>query len=152
MTRGSIRVKMQMMIMKREGGTGWRWTRQRRLIVEALQGRTDHPTAEELYQELREKGAQISLATVYRNLRALAREGKLKELQGNGPDRFDPNTHPHYHFRCTACGRAFDLELPYRRELDGLDLGQGFRVLGHQLIFLGLCPNCQGKKEEAWPK
>ncbi len=120
--------------------------------MEALQGRTDHPTAEELYQELRQKGADVSLATVYRNLRALAREGEVRELQGDGPDRFDPFTHPHYHFRCTSCGRIFDVDIPYREELDRVELGHGFEVSGHELTFYGLCPDCKKGKEEGWQK
>jgi len=148
LNRGRGWVKMQMMIMKRK--PGWRWTKQRKLIINALQGRKDHPTAEELYQDLRQSGADVSLATVYRNLRALAREGKLLELKGPGPDRFDPDTYPHYHFRCRRCGRVFDVETPYREELDRVDLGPGFQVLGHELVFWGLCPDCKREKEEKW--
>lgn len=143
---------MLTMIMKEKGPRNWRWTRQRRIIVDALQGRTDHPTAEELYQSLREQGADVSLATVYRNLRALAREGLVREIHGEGPDRFDPFTHPHYHFHCLRCGRVFDVELPYRQELDAVDLGLGFKVLGHELVFWGLCPHCQKGKEEEWQR
>ncbi len=143
---------MQMMIMRDKAGPGWRWTRQRKVIVDALRGRTDHPSAEELYHQLKAAGAQISLATVYRNLRALVREGRLLELKGSGPDRFDPDTSPHYHFRCSRCGRVFDVEFPYRRELDRVDLGPGFKVLGHELVFWGLCPDCQKEKEEEWQR
>ncbi len=138
---------MQMMIMRKKE-PNWRWTRQRRLIVAALQGRTDHPTAEELYQSLRQQGADVSLATVYRNLRALAREGKVRELHGDGPDRFDPFTHPHYHFRCQVCGRVFDVKTPYREELDRVDLGPGFSVHGHELTWVGICPECRRKGGE----
>jgi len=141
---------MQMMIMRDEVGPAWRWTRQRKVIVAALQGRTDHPTAEELYHQLKATGAQVSLATVYRNLRALVREGKLRELKGPGPDRFDPDTSPHYHFRCSRCGRVFDVETRYREELNRVDLGPGFQVLGHELVFWGLCPDCKRGKEGEW--
>ncbi|SQD93243.1 Peroxide operon regulator, Peroxide-responsive repressor PerR [Candidatus Bipolaricaulis anaerobius] len=138
---------MRIIIMSRRERTP-----KQHVILEAIQGRTDHPTAEELYRELNEHGHAISLATVYRNLRALTQEGKVRELHGAGPDRFDPTVSPHYHFRCHRCGRIYDLDLPYRRELDSLNLGLGFKVLGHQLIFLGLCQNCQGEKEEPWQK
>ena len=139
---------MQMMIMKGSGRQGWRWTKQRRIIVQALEGRTDHPTAEELYRELKGQGHDISLATVYRNLRALAREGKVMELHGKQADRFDPNTKPHYHFLCLSCGRIYDVDIPYQTELDHLDLGPGFRIIGHELTLKGICPHCQEGKEE----
>ncbi len=120
-----------------------RWTRQRRLIAEVMEGRTDHPTAEELYHELRARGEPISLATVYRTLRALAREGLLRELHGPGPDRFDPNTSPHYHFRCRRCGRVYDVNVPYREELDRVDPGPGFVVTSHEILWEGICPACR---------
>ncbi len=123
-----------------------RWTRQRRLIASAMEGRIDHPTAEEIYHELRDRGEPVSLATVYRTLRALAREGFLREIHGHGPDRFDPNTAPHYHFRCVRCGRVFDVDVPYRGELDRVDVGAGFTVTSHEIVWEGICPSC--RKEE----
>jgi len=134
---------MQMMIMKGNGRQNWRWTRQRRVITQALEGRTDHPTAEELYRELKEQGHDISLATIYRNLRALAREGLVRELHGERADRFDPNTQPHYHFLCLSCGRVYDVDTPYQTDLNHLDLGPGFRITEHELTLKGLCPHCQ---------
>lgn len=134
---------MQMLSMNR-----LRWTRQRKLILSVLEGRTDHPTAEELYHELRERGESISLATVYRTLRTLAQEGFLRELKGPGPDRFDPHTHPHYHFRCRVCGRVHDLDLPYRAELDRVDVGPGFQVISHEIVWEGICPACRGEEQK----
>jgi Fur family peroxide stress response transcriptional regulator len=121
----------------------WRWTRQRHKVMEAVQGRTDHPTAEELYRSLRDRGDKISLATVYRTLHSLAKEGLIRELHWEGPDRFDPNISPHYHFRCRRCGQIYDVEVPYQDELDHLPLPPGFRVHRHELTFVGLCPECE---------
>ncbi len=123
----------------------WRWTNQRKVIMQSLVGRTDHPTAEELYHDLRNQGAEISLPTVYRNLRALAREGEVLELRGAGPDRFDPATHPHYHFRCSQCDKVFDVDIPYRAELDQVDLGRDLVQVGHEIMWVGVCPLCRGK-------
>ena len=137
---------MQMMSMNNE--RRWRWTKQRKLIIEAIKDRTDHPTAEELYSSLRAQGANVSLATVYRNLRALAKDGVIKEIHGEGPDRFDPVVTPHYHFRCQVCGRVYDVDLPYREELDRVDLGPGFEVRGHELTWVGICPKCRQKEDQ----
>ena len=135
---------MQMMNkFNKQRARTWRWTRQRRTIIAALEGRKDHPTAEELYRSLKDQGADISLATVYRTLRALAQEGAILEIHGDGPDRFDPNPTPHYHFRCTRCGRVYDVDLAYRQDLDRIELGSGFHITGHQLIWEGTCPKCQ---------
>ncbi|MCS7241009.1 MAG: transcriptional repressor [Candidatus Bipolaricaulota bacterium] len=114
-------------------------------VLQELLGRTDHPTAEELYLTLREKGEEISLATVYRALRSLAEEGLVATLPIAPADRFDPTTRPHYHFHCLRCDRVFDLDLPYKPELDRASEKLGFSVYHHTLVFHGLCPACQEK-------
>ncbi|MGQ9699880.1 MAG: Fur family transcriptional regulator [Candidatus Bipolaricaulaceae bacterium] len=118
----------------------------RDLVLQELQERTDHPTAEELYLALREGGEEISLATVYRALRSLVEEGRVATIPISPADRFDPQTHPHYHFHCLRCNRVFDLDLPYKPELDEAIEASGFSVHHHTLVFHGLCPSCQGKE------
>ncbi|MCS7216383.1 MAG: transcriptional repressor [Candidatus Bipolaricaulota bacterium] len=120
-------------------------------VLQELLSRTDHPTAEELYLALREKGEDISLATVYRALRSLAEEGLVATLPLAPADRFDPLTHPHYHFHCHRCNQVLDLDLPYKPELDQAIEDLGFSVHHHTLVFHGLCPACQ-PKEELWRK
>lgn len=112
-------------------------------VLQELMGRTDHPTAEELYLSLREKGEEISLATVYRALRSLAEEGLVATLPLAPADRFDPTAKPHYHFHCLRCDRVFDLDLPYKPELDQAIEKLRFSVHHHTLVFHGLCPDCQ---------
>lgn len=122
-------------------------TPKRRQILEAMQGRTDHPTAEDLYHALRARGSGTSLATVYRALRALAASGLVGEVHGPGPDRFDPVQEPHYHFVCTTCNRVYDAGIPYQEQLNRLPHPAGFRVLGHEVTFFGVCPSCSGATE-----
>lgn len=123
------------------------WTPKRRQVLEAIQGRTDHPTAEEVYRTLREKGDPTSLATVYRALRALAAEEVVQEIHGLGADRFDPVPDPHYHLVCTRCNRIYDAELPYQRDLDAVQPGRGFTVSRHDITFFGICSSCSDGKE-----
>lgn len=112
-------------------------------VLQELMGRRDHPTAEALYLSLREKGEEISLATVYRALRSLAEEGLVATLPLAPADRFDPTTKPHHHFHCLHCDRVFDLDLPYKPELDASVEAHGFSVHYHTLVFHGLCSACQ---------
>lgn len=127
-----------------------RMTEQRRLILEVLRSTTSHPTADWIYERVREKLPSISLGTVYRNLRSLVDMGEILQLSyGSGQDRYDGNPKEHYHFRCSRCGSVSDVELSYQPELDKqvADSGCG-RVSGHRLEFVGLCPDCENKAEE----
>ena len=76
-------------------------SKQRESIKKFLISRYDHPTAETVYMNIKEEFPNISLGTVYRNLSLLADIGEIQKLStGIGPDRFDGNPKPHYHFIC----------------------------------------------------
>ncbi len=121
-----------------------RVTKQRKAIFAVLQGDTSHPTAEEVYLRVREQLPHISLATVYRNLKLLARQGLIREITtGDGPHRYDFQTHEHAHFHCDRCNRVYDVELDFSTRLRHELLRRGFRVRTHDLVFRGLCPACQ---------
>lgn len=141
LTAGRGRFIMIMKIMSKQE------TGKREVVLQAIAGRVDHPTAEELYLELRAQGKEISLATVYRALRSLSEEALISAIPLAPADRFDPHTSPHYHFHCRACGRLVDLETPYRLELDQAIAGQGFVVHHHTLVFHGLCPACRKRRD-----
>ena len=87
-------------------------SRQRDAILLNLSQRYDHPTAEMVYFDIKEQYPNISLGTVYRNLSLLAELGEIQKIStGVGPDRFDGNPAPHYHFFCSKCGSVIDLEM-----------------------------------------
>ena len=89
-----------------------KYSRQRASIKEYLDHTTEHPTADTVYLHVREEFPRISLGTVYRNLNLLADMGEaIKITTPDGGDRFDGNTHPHYHVVCTCCNRVFDLHI-----------------------------------------
>jgi len=123
-----------------------KYSRQRTCILQYLQTHHNHPTAETVYQAVQEEYPNISLGTVYRNLTLLADMGIISRLTGgDGPDRFDANTKPHYHFHCTHCGDIIDLELePADMEHINLLAMHHFDgiVEGHSTIFFGRCPHC----------
>ena len=123
---------------------GKRYSKQRELIYQCLKHTNEHPTAEMIYQKLKPENTGLSLGTVYRNLRQMAEEGRLVELDGPVA-RFDAATIPHTHFCCTDCGAVLDLDLPYDPALDALAAKDGCTVTGHKLCFLGLCPQCGTK-------
>ena len=98
-----------------------KYSRQRESIKEFLRSRTDHPTADTVYENLRQIYPNISLGTVYRNLSLLSDRGDILRLSCDGKtDRFDADTRPHYHFMCKQCGCVQDIDMPYQEALDHL--------------------------------
>ena len=88
-----------------------RYSKQRNLILNILRENPVHPTAEWIFEKAREEMPGIGVATVYRNLNALVEAGEIERISGlDGVDRFDGNHMPHYHMKCNACGRLYDLE------------------------------------------
>jgi len=119
-------------------------TVQRQLVLGTLQKMRTHPTVEEVYAEIQKEQPTISKTTIYRNLRQLARSGMIAELYlPHDVERYDGNTHQHYHFKCTACGCVEDLEIDY---LDGIDDAvrekHGISIDRHDLVFTGVCSDC----------
>lgn len=121
-----------------------RYSRQREAILENLKNRYDHPTAMELYLSVREDIPNLSLGTLYRNLTLLRDSGKIISLTLGGEEHFDANTNQHYHFKCTSCGRYFDLPSePLDSSVTAKCLGDfKGKAEGYSLIFYGKCKDC----------
>lgn len=121
-------------------------TRQRRLVLEAVRSRTDHPTADDIYLSVREKDEKISRGTVYRNLSVLAEVGELTRVKAPAADRYDLRLDRHYHIFCTGCGAVFDAPAEYDGELDKMvENATGAKIRLHHTVFEGLCPQCREK-------
>ncbi|MGM9988738.1 MAG: peroxide-responsive transcriptional repressor PerR [Bacillaceae bacterium] len=128
--------------------SGVRITPQRHAILEFLIETEVHPSADEIYKALEGKFPNMSVATVYNNLRVFKEAGLVKELTyGDSSSRFDFVTDDHYHAICNRCGKIEDFECA------GLDkveetakLKTGFEITGHRLEVYGICPEC--KKEQ----
>ena len=122
-------------------------SKQREAIIDFLQTRKDHPTADTVYMCLREEMPNISLGTVYRNLALLASQGKIIKLSCDGKaDRFDGFVHPHYHFMCLDCGAVSDVEMDMTEELTSAAAKHTDGVITeHTVIFKGYCSQCKDK-------
>jgi Fe2+ or Zn2+ uptake regulation protein len=123
-------------------------TCQKRAILEFLKSVKTHPTAEEIYRSVKKKLPQISRGTVYRNLKFLAKKGEILEI----PSRvfhYDGDTFSHAHFVCQKCDRIFDV-FDFCRECKivkkkRIKFG---KIKGYNLIFYGICQNCQKNEKE----
>jgi Fe2+ or Zn2+ uptake regulation protein len=126
-------------------------TRQRSQILEEVRSNRNHPTADQIYEGVRRKMPNISMATVYRNLEILAEQGLIQKLETQGKSRrYDYNTFRHYHVRCIGCDEVGDVLF---HPLDGIESkledASGYEILGHSLEFIGVCPRCRDKKPTA---
>lgn len=122
-----------------------KYSKQREAIKEYLEHTHEHPTADNVYENIKKIYPNISLGTVYRNLSLLADIGEIKKISTpNGPDRFDADKKPHFHFTCTKCGYIEDI---YTNEfkksiIDQLKQGINGSIDGQEINFYGLCQNC----------
>jgi len=119
-------------------------------ILRVVMNTMSHPGADWVYDQVRKEIPKISMGTVYRNLKLLAQDGQINELEIPGSlSRFDGNKHNHYHFRCEKCGCLFDLDEVVDRTME-VDVAQktGFKVKKHYLEFIGLCLDCQKTDKE----
>lgn len=127
---------------------GTRRTRQRHLIYETLRETTAHPTAENIFVEVRKRLPKISLGTVYRNLSVLKEQGLILEIPGpNYTMHFDANLEPHAHFICEKCALILDVwncRKPRCKGSEGMD---GATIHSWTLEFKGLCPKCSKMDE-----
>ena len=111
-----------------------------------------HPTADEVYQSMKDEYPSISRATVYRNLNKMSDNGQaLKVRVGSGADHFDDTLRPHYHVVCAKCGRVDDVEVDLPSSVAeslGKATAPGFTITGYKLLFCGLCSACAQERQE----
>lgn len=109
-----------------------------------------HPSVDWIHTRLRRQHPHVSLATVYRTLKALVAEGALCELPfGAGESRFGLNLEQaHYHFICEECRRILDLPTRVRSGLDrSVEAETGHKVARHTMEFYGVCRDCARAKK-----
>ena len=136
-------------ISQRLRDRGLRVTSQRRAVLSVFAGPdSGHLTADQVLERASAELPEIARATVYNTLNELARAGILRRLDGHAPVLFDGNPdREHHHFRCTGCGRLFDVE---PSGLGRLEVGAaGFEVERTQITFEGRCAECAAKAEHA---
>ncbi|WP_078552180.1 peroxide-responsive transcriptional repressor PerR [Bacillus alkalicellulosilyticus] len=124
-----------------------RMTPQRHAILEFLFDAMTHPTADEIYKALEKRFPNMSVATVYNNLRVFKEVGLVKELTyGDSSSRFDCVTSDHYHVICQNCGKIVDFHYPGLDEVETLaESVTGFEIQTHRMEIYGTCADCKTK-------
>jgi Fur family peroxide stress response transcriptional regulator len=123
-------------------------TPQRMIILNELADNHDHPTADAIYQKIKQKMPNISFDTVNRTLIAFAQSGVIKIAEGQGgAKRYDPMTELHHHFHCVKCNRIIDFT---NKEYDRIKLPESItnkhQVLGQRIVLDGICRDCKNKR------
>ena len=134
-------------IISRYKGKGFKLTPQRLAILHFLEGNTAHPTAEDIYIEIKKKYPTVSFATVYNTVEALRERGEILEITID-PERkhFDPNPNPHHHVMCTECRKIGDVFVDYSRVLGVPEkISEEFHIVGNHVDFYGVCKECRTK-------
>ena len=129
---------------------GLKLTKQRKAIIHYIAGRTDHPTAQQIYHQLRSRDTDLSMATVYNTLNVLVTMALIKEIDFEHSDnRYDTNLNPHINLICTSCGSISDhmTDLPISPRL--LKQKHGFTLKNYRLEYQGLCASCQELEQPA---
>lgn len=129
---------------------GWRMTPQRETILKTFQNldKGEHLSAEDLCDMLNEEGERVSLSTIYRNLKLMARMGILRELElAEGHKRYEinqPAPHHHHHLICVRCNKAVEFKNDSVLKA-GAKVAEkaGYHLLDCQLVIHAVCPACQ---------
>ena len=132
--------------MKREN-----FSRKREAILQKIRGSYIHPTAEWVYQELKNEYPDLSLGPVYRNLTRFKEDGTIRSLGViNGQEHFDGELNAHDHFLCVECGQILDLARPafLEESIEHLEKTGNLVVRSYDLLLRGTCPACCKKQKQ----
>lgn len=115
-------------------------TKQRIRILEFINNVYTHPTANEVYERVRETIPNISLGTVYRLLNKLVEEGCIKRIKmPDNIDRFDKINDFHAHFLCQKCNNVFDLN-NFNNFIFDI---KNHIVIDYEINLKGICQDCK---------
>jgi Fur family peroxide stress response transcriptional regulator len=118
------------------------YSKQREAILEVLRSTDTHPTANWIYEKVREKIPNISLGTVYRNLAGLTADGAILEIDvGDGFEHYDGDISPHLHLYCRECGKIHDHRIKNDYIADTAK-ESGFTTDTTIYVAYGICKNC----------
>ena len=119
----------------------------RNSIYSYLCGTKEHPSAEMIYNDLKADIPNLSLGTVYRNLKQLEEIGRvIRVTKVNNYERYDANCEDHVHFVCERCGRVIDImDADIHKATAALNIPNGSKVKRLQIVIEGTCGICSAE-------
>ena len=123
----------------------------REAIYNCICGTKSHPSAEWVYEQLKDEHPDLSLGTVYRNMNLFKKDGLIITVANvDGTERYDGCTKEHAHFVCNECGSVIDVEPDDVPSLsESVQRKYGCIVERQDIVFKGLCKKCAESKGES---
>lgn len=116
----------------------------RNAIYTYLCGTKEHPSADTIYNDLKGGIPNLSLGTVYRNLKQLEELRRIIRVTNvNNHERYDANCEDHVHFVCERCGRVIDMmNADIHKATAACNISGGAKIKRIQIVIDGTCERC----------
>ena len=125
-------------------------TRQRAALADELAGAAEFRSAQDIHASLTASGTRVGLATVYRNLQAMAGDGEvdvLRTADGEAIYRSCATDQHHHHVVCRSCGLTVEVTGDaVERWAEAVAAEHGFSEVRHTLEIDGLCADCAARR------
>jgi len=121
-------------------------TSPRLIILKYLSENLSHPTADQIYTDLKPNNPSLSKTTVYNSLETLEQHGIIQSITISGSElHYDIKHEMHHHFYCKKCGRIYDISLscPNIEKMSNY----GHKVEEVHGYIKGICKECLKKGE-----
>lgn len=138
-------------VLKHLREKGVRITETRKAVIDFIIQSHDHPSADMIYQALLPAFPNMSLATVYNNLKVLIDEGFVSELKvrNDTTTYYDFMGHQHLNVICEKCGRIADMDLDLPDVQQEAADQTGYQITKSQMVVYGICPDCVARQQAA---
>lgn len=143
----ATQVRLEQMLAKLKKHN-FRITPQRLAVLTILAASVNHPSVDQIYDQVKAAFPTTSLATIYKTVTLLKELNEVLEIRFSESHRYDGNKpFPHPHIICIKCKKILDPELKDIKKLTAEAAQQtGYKIVDHRLDFFGLCPECQAKE------
>ncbi|HBS61007.1 MAG TPA: transcriptional repressor [Firmicutes bacterium] len=149
---GKDGVKIMEILAQKLRENGLKVTPQRLSIYGILRDTKEHPSAEKIYEAIKQRMPSMSFNTVYKTLSSLEENGLIKKLVVEESHyRFDADTSPHAHILCVQCKKLEDVQGDFGERVkmmrEEFSARHNRELFGEELYFFGYCLECAGKKQ-----
>ena len=126
-----------------------RYSRQREIIRAIVFSTNSHPTADWVYEKAKQSIPNISLGTVYRNLKQLTDQCTIRTIYDGSVARYDWNKDSHDHLKCIECGEMIDIQTKNRNTLkSAVKDRHDFDITDVEITFIGKCYKHNNKEKK----